>query len=62
VPHYHVVSLPKSVSKADELCLDDRNNYCAADPDGTGPATGEGKIMVIGRKIRESGMISGVGL
>lgn len=44
VPHYHIISLPSETDSA-TLCLEsdnknDKNKFCAADPDGKGGATG----------------------
>jgi len=39
-PHYHIFSLPQS-SNPGHLCMDGGTEFCAPDPDGTGPVTGE---------------------
>mmetsp|Transcript_106397 Transcript_106397/g.211375 ORF Transcript_106397/g.211375 Transcript_106397/m.211375 type:complete len:287 (+) Transcript_106397:2-862(+) len=40
VPHYHIFSLPEA-SFPGRLCMDGGTEFCAPDPDGTGPVTGE---------------------
>jgi len=40
VPHYHIFSLPEA-SNPGHLCMDGGTEFCAPDPDGTGPVTGE---------------------
>jgi len=40
VPHYHIFSLPEA-SNPGRLCMDGGTEFCAPDPDGTGPVTGE---------------------
>lgn len=49
VPHYHVFSMESTVDNG-ELCLDDRGEFCAEDPDGDGPITGK---MVIEEDVRQ---------
>jgi len=39
-PHYHIFSLPQASSPG-HLCMDGGTEFCAPDPDGTGPVTGE---------------------
>mmetsp|Transcript_11776 Transcript_11776/g.22532 ORF Transcript_11776/g.22532 Transcript_11776/m.22532 type:complete len:492 (-) Transcript_11776:10-1485(-) len=39
-PHYHIFSLPQG-SKPGHLCMDGGTEFCAPDPDGAGPITGE---------------------
>lgn len=39
-PHYHIFSLPQG-SNPGHLCMDGDTEFCAPDPDGTGPVTGE---------------------
>jgi len=40
VPHFHIISLNSNDHDTTELCLDKEMKFCAADPDGPGPATG----------------------
>merc|ERR1719456_834364 len=40
MPHYHVFGMQGSMDYND-LCLDYTAQYCAEDPDGSGPVTGK---------------------
>jgi hypothetical protein len=49
VPHYHVFSM-SSTTDYNELCWNRDAEYCAEDPDGSGPVTGK---MVLEEDVRQ---------
>mmetsp|Transcript_45430 Transcript_45430/g.140813 ORF Transcript_45430/g.140813 Transcript_45430/m.140813 type:complete len:458 (+) Transcript_45430:2-1375(+) len=49
VPHYHIFSMESSADY-NELCADASANFCAEDPDGSGPITGK---MVLDEDVRQ---------